>query len=251
MKKFIALLLMATMAAANVSAQNQRSAWTLNTRAWSTNYFTTLIGDAASVLITAAISDDDLADSLLVRRIIPLPSTVFPVGMKKSGFDDPYDIYSPYHRAFSNPFKHIGDYAIGIDASWQPSFVGLYAGAYFKSQEIVFKETDDNLRGFYFQPRMGITLGGLKSSFEAGVFYDIVTGCKGSGALDIAGKDELENGLGLDFAFTQFDKGKHSSFTVQCSMPLHNMLNSSSNIPYIRNAKRRVAYIMVTRRIAF
>lgn len=241
MKKLIALALLATTLTLNVSAQDERSNWSLNTRFRTTNYFSALLVDVANVVITDMLFEDS-KDSLTMDRILPMADIVFPIGMQKSGFDDPLNIYGPYHRAFSNPFKYLGDYAIGIDASWQPSPIGFYAGAYFKSQEIVYKATDDNLRGFYFQPRAGIVLGSKQRSLEAGVFYDIVTGCRYNGKS--ADKKQLKEGLGLDFAFNFFDKGDHSSTTLQFSMPLHNMLNSDVQ-------KRRVGYIMLSRRISF
>ena len=242
------MALLALMTVTTASAQSDDSQWTLNTRAWSTNYFTTMIGAAANMLITDVILDSHGPDSVTIDRILPFPSLVFPVGMKKDGFDDPYDIYGPYHRAFSNPFKHIGDYAVGLDISWQPSTIGFYAGAYFKSQEIVYKNEPrdgDNIRGFYFQPRAGLSFGGAKSTFEVGVFYDIPTGCT-STSLANPDKDILKEGLGLDFAFPNFDKGDPTSMTLQFSMPLHDMFKENRG-PGL--GKRRVGYIMLTRRI--
>lgn len=247
-RKVFVMALLALMTVTTASAQKDDSQWTLNTRAWSTNYFTTMIGAAANMLITDVILDSHGPDSVTVDRILPFPSLVFPVGMKKDGFDDPYNIYGPYHRAFSNPFKHIGDYAVGLDISWQPSTIGFYAGAYFKSQEIVYKNEPrdgDNIRGFYFQPRAGLSFGGAKSTFEVGVFYDIPTGCT-STSLANPDKDILKEGLGLDFAFTNFDKGDPTSLTLQFSMPLHDMFKENRG-PGL--GKRRVGYIMLTRRI--
>ena len=247
-RKVFVMALLALMTVTTASAQSDDSQWTLNTRAWSTNYFTTMIGAAANMLITDVILDSHGPDSVTIDRILPFPSLVFPVGMKKDGFDDPYDIYGPYHRAFSNPFKHIGDYAVGLDISWQPSTIGFYAGAYFKSQEIVYKNEPrdgDNIRGFYFQPRAGLSFGGAKSTFEVGVFYDIPTGCT-STSLANPDKDILKEGLGLDFAFTNFDKGDPTSMTLQFSMPLHDMFKENRG-PGL--GKRRVGYIMLTRRI--
>ena len=51
--------------------------------------------------------------------------------------------------------------------------MGLYLGAFYKSQEIVFKTNDDHLRAFYFQPRAGLVFGRQKASLEAGVYYDM------------------------------------------------------------------------------
>jgi hypothetical protein len=100
------------------------------------------------------------------------------------------------------------------------------------------------LRGFYIQPRCGLLLGSAKKSFEAGVFYDIVTGC--GGTIQDTDKNRLKGGLGLDFAFTSFT-GNKSKTTLQFSMPLHNFINT--NYPGQAGYKRKVGYIMLTQRI--
>jgi hypothetical protein len=51
---------------------------------------------------------------------------------------------------------------------------------------------------------------------------------------------------GLDFAFTNFDKDDPSSLTLQFSMPLHDMFKENCGPGF---GKRRVGYIMLTRRI--
>lgn len=237
------IAIMAMMVSANASAQKKQSDWTLNTRAWSTNYWTTVITAVLETAVKKTISESQ--DSLIMERVLPDPSLVFPIGMAKEGFTGATDIYGPYHRAFGNPFKHIGDYAIGLDASWKPCLFGLYAGAYFKSQEIVFKQGNDNLRGFYVQPRAGIIIGGKKHSLEAGAFYDAVTGSGGSYAN--ANDDMLKGGWGLDFALTHNDKKDRTQTSLQFSMPLHNFVNS--NYPGFNGMKRKVGYIALNYRI--
>jgi len=238
MKKFLTIAVMAVMLTAPASAQEKDSQWTLNTRAWCTNYFTTVLYNLAQFTVSEFVFNGNEKDSLLVERIVPNADLVFPVGMGKEGIN----CYGPYHYAFGNPFKHIGDYAIGLDASFRPSFLGFYAGAYFKSQEVVEKSSKDNIRGFYFQPRAGITLGD-KHAFEAGVFYDIVTGCGGSRA-DVK-KDMLKGGLGLDFALSAKSKSGKSMAILQFSMPLHNFFDTDE----VPGCKRKVGYIMLTRRV--
>lgn len=242
MKRILLLVVAAMMATTNISAQDENSEWTFNTRAWCTNYFTTALYSLVSESVQHFAFRGNEADSLWGERIIPTADLVFPVGMGKQGFDA-YDIYGPYHRAFGNPFKNIGDYAIGLDVSYKPSFIGIYAGAYFKSQEVVFKETDKNIRGFYFQPRAGLVLGGKRGAIEGGVFYDVLTGCGGSAPL--TEKDMLKGGLGLDFGLSRIDKGGRT--ILQFSMPLHNFFNTD----YVGQAdlKRKVGYIMLTRRV--
>jgi hypothetical protein len=247
MKKSVLTLIMAVMMTANVSAQCGESQWTFNTRAWTTNYWTSLIFTAAEQLVKNFAFDGNECDSLWGERLLPDPDLVFPIGMGKKGFDHPYKIFGPYHRAFGNPIKHIGDYGIGMDVSFHPSVVGFYAGAYFKSQEIVFKETNTNLRGFYFQPRAGLVIGKPSGTFEAGVFYDVLTGCGGT----MVGKDKdmLKGGLGLDFALSSSDRSEKTKYLLQFSMPLHNFLNPDNSNPAVNGKKRKVGYIMLTQRV--
>ena len=243
MKKILTVMLLTVAFSTQASAQEE-SEWTLNTRAWSTNYFTTMIYGAVETAAKEFLFDGNFSDSLWAERLIPSVDLVFPVGMGKKGFEG-NDIYGPYHRAFGNPFKHIGDYAIGLDVSFKPSFVGVYAGAFFKSQEVVYKEINNNLRGFFFQPRAGIILGNRSASLEAGVFYDAVTGCKSS-AFETS-KKMLKSGLGLDFAISHSPEKRNSKTMLQFSMPLHNFFDTS--YPGLQGVKRKVGYIMLTERV--
>lgn len=245
MKKYLSAIILTFAISFQAAAQEANSQWTFNTRAWCTNYFTTSIYNLIEKGAKHLLFKGADKDSLWAERIVPDANFVFPIGMGKKGFGDPNNIYGPYHRAFANPIKHIGDYAIGADVSFLPTGVGIYAGAYFKSQEIVWKDTKDNLRGFYFQPRVGLLMGTKKLSYEAGVFYDVVTGCGGS--VEDNSKDRLKGGWGLDFAISRTDKKGNSKFLLQFSMPLHNFLNDG----YIgqQGMKRKVGYISLTRRI--
>lgn len=245
MKKLISIVVLTFGMSFSAMAQDACSDWTFNTRAWCTNYFTTVIYDFVEIGLKGLLVKGNGNDSLWAERIVPDAQMMFPIGMGKKGFEGPTDIYGPYHRAFANPFKHIGDYAVGADVSYMPKIFGLYAGAYFKSQEIVFKETDDNLRGFYFQPRVGLIAGDKELSFEAGVFYDVVTGCGGS--IDDTNKDRLKGGWGLDFALSSTNKDGKSKFLIQFSMPLHNFLNDG--FLGQEGMKRKVGYIALTERI--
>ena len=247
MKKIILMAVLSVMMTTQAAAQQTDKVWTLNSRAWSTNYFTTALYCLANALVTDVACKGNTKDSLMLERILPDAALVFPIGMQKTGFGSgDLDIYGPYHRAFGNPFKNIGDYAIGVDASYKPSFVGVYAGAYFKSQEIVWRDNDENtLRGFYFQPRVGIKIGSSNDSFEAGVYYDVVTGC--GGTLNGKDKDMLKGGPGLDFAFATCNKKGTSELLIQFSMPLHNFFNTDNQ--NVSGLKRKVGYLMLTKRI--
>lgn len=239
MKKAILVIVMGVILSLNAKAQ---STFTLNTRAWSTNYLTTILYDIADGAIEYLLVSDS-TDRLTYSRIIPNADIVFPVGIEKQGFEN-NDIYGPYHRAFKNPFTKPGDFGIGLDASWRPSFFGLYAGAFFKSQEICFRPNDENLRSFYFQPRAGIIIG-RKNAIEAGVYYDLVVGA--GGRYPGVEKAMFSNGLGLDFALSHSTKNHES--LISFMLPLHNFLNE--DYAGFNGMKRRVGYIMLTERIGF
>ena len=170
----------------------------------------------------------------------------------KEGFASPNDIYGPYHRAFGTPFKRLGDFSIGLDASWVPSIVGVYAGAYYKSQEICFMANDQNLRGNYFQPRAGLVIGGQRTALEAGVFYDFTVGCTGtSQVFGTPNKDMIASGLGLDFAISYANNANSRKVLLMFSMPLHNFLNEDYTGGMLKGKVRKVGYLMLTHRIIF
>lgn len=242
MKKAILLLAVASMLSMGAKAQSN---FTLNTRAWTTNYWTTMIYDVARTTTIYLITDDG-TEREVVQRIVPSSNLVFPIGFAKEGFAA-NDIYKPYHRAFSTPFAKLGDFGVGLDASWTPSFVGVYAGAYFKSQEICFRTTDDNLRSFCFQPRGGLVIG-HDIALEAGVFYDMVLGAGGS--YPNADPEMLKDGWGLDFSLS-IGGSEMRKFLITFSMPLHNFLNEDYYTTEFDGMNRRVGYIMLTNRISF
>ena len=265
MKKKLSVMLLAALMAVGAHAQGSDSPWSVNTRAWTTNYFTTaIVGLAETALFELT---DNSKDSMLIERIIPKTGMVFPIGFAKKGFDYPYDLYTPYHRGFSNPLKYLGDYGIGIDVLYAPATVGIYAGAYFKSQEIVFANEPlgldgENMRAFYFQPRVGLSLNFGKKhrrGIEAGVFFDVLTGGKGrvydaaTGGLVDVGKDCFKGGIGLDFALRFGKDNRHQQNVLQLSFPLHNFLNEDYELGGQKvqsDMKRRVGYIMLSHRIA-
>ena len=246
MKKLLSIVIMAVLLATSVSAQENKCQFTLNTRAWSTNYWTTILyGIAQSAVVHWALDDNPVAEA-----IIPGGDLVFPVGIAKQGFVDPYDIYGPYRRALKNPFKYLGDFGIGLDASCMTSLVGFYAGAYYKSQELCFKPGNENLRGNFFQPRAGIILGKDRKAFEVGAFYDHPLSCTGSwqywGTPD---KEMIQCGWGLDFSLSLTNRDNTVKNMLTFSLPLHNLINENYGGGILQGLNRRVGYIMLTSRI--
>lgn len=267
MKKVIITLAAVAMLATTASAQ---STVTLNARAWSNNYWTTLLYNIAQGVVVTTLGADNHVDSVALACILPGADLVFPVGMAKGGFTEANDIYGPYHRAFATPFKKMGDFCIGLDASWTPTFIGVYAGAFFKSQEVVFTINDQNLRSYYFQPRGGLVLTFSNIAIEGGIFYDKVIGCGGNlndrnygpflGTNTYTDarpeKEMLSDGLGLDFGIT-YSISARSKTVLMFSMPLHNFFNEGYECHYSNGTSykpwegvnRRVGYITLTHRI--
>ncbi len=231
---------MAAMLSFSVAAQSD---FTLTTRAWTTNYWTTTIYDVTRGMVGYFLfSSSDARNTFF--RAVPAAHLTFPVGLEKEGFGA-NDIYGPYHRAFGSPFEHPGDYGIGLDASWKPGIVGVYLGAYVKSQELCFRNGND-LRSLYIQPRAGLMMG-QKGVIEAGVYYDKVIGAYGN--YPGADKDMFLEGLGLDFALMFNGNGKNKSM-ITFMMPLHNFLNENYSTGEFSGMKRRVGYIMLTHRVS-
>ncbi len=248
MKKSLSIVAMMVMLAAGATAQTSKSQFTINTRSWCTNYWTTILYNLAHGAVSHFAFNGNTTDSLITEAILPEADWVFPIGMGKAGFTTPLnDIYGPYHRAFSNPFKRIGDFGLGLDASWKPSTIGFYAGAYYKSQEICFMPNDESLRSFYFQPRAGLIIGSMKNAIEAGVFYDKVVGCGGTWAP--RNQDMLQSGWGLDFALSHTVNKGHNKTLVMFSMPLHNFFNPNYPDGSLKNVNRRVGYIILSHRV--
>ena len=218
MKKILSMLVILLITASSVKAQDKVSNWTFNTRGWTTNYWSGLIFGAIEQSVKHFVFDGNEKDSLWAERLIPDLDLVFPIGMGKDGFEKGVNnIYGPYHHAFGHPFKHLGDYGIGIDASYKPSSVGVYAGAYFKSQAIHYKNSNS--------------------------LVDAVVGS--GGTMPGSDKDMLKSGFGLDFGFSH--TSGHSRHIIQFSMPLHNFLDT--DFPGQKGMKRKVGYIMLTERV--
>lgn len=260
MKKVIITLAAVAMLATSATAQ---STVTINSRAWTTNYWTTILYNIAQGVTVTMLGADNHVDSVALATLLPGADLVFPVGMAKSGFTEINDIYGPYHRAFATPFKKMGDFCIGIDASWTPTFIGLYAGAFFKSQEMVFKTNDQSLRSFYFQPRGGLVITFEDIAIEGGIFYDKVVGWGGNyngEDMNLPYPMQCDNsmfsdGLGLDFGIT-YSMNARSKTVLMFSMPLHNFFNDGFTIENNGTAykpwegmNRRVGYITLTHRI--
>lgn len=239
MKKVLSLLLIGALFTCNASAQSK---FTLNTRAWSTNYWTTLIYGAVHTTLGLLVFPDNETE---YSRVIPDADLVFPVGLQKEGFEL-NDIYGSYHRAFSNPIKRPGDFGFGIDLSYKPGFVGFYLGGFFKSQEFCFVN-DVNLRGLYLQPRAGMIIGSM-ADLEVGAYYDLAVAA--TGTIPSVNKAMLMSGFGLDIALSYSFVDKEKTM-ITFMMPLHNFLNEDYSGGAFKGMKRRVGYIMLTQRISF
>ena len=129
MKKSLFIATLAVILSCNVFAQDTKKQFSINTNAWTSNYWTDIIYSTARGVLTHFTLKGNESDSIIVESILPYCGTVFPIGMAKQGFHDPNDIYGPYHRAFSTPFKQLGDYGIGL--LFGQSTLGLEVGTFY------------------------------------------------------------------------------------------------------------------------
>ena len=89
MKKTI-ILAMTAMLSMSVAAQSN---FTFNTRAWSTNYWTTTIYDVTRGVVGYFLFTDSDARNTYFR-LVPDAALTFPIGIEKEGFAA-NDIYGP------------------------------------------------------------------------------------------------------------------------------------------------------------
>ena len=71
MKKIILMAVLSVMMTTQAAAQQTDKVWTLNSRAWSTNYFTTALYCLANALVTDVACKGNTKDSLMLERILP------------------------------------------------------------------------------------------------------------------------------------------------------------------------------------
>jgi hypothetical protein len=154
------------------------------------------------------------------------PQLVFPFYISNSAPVEFGDMRSGYARAFSAPWKHLGDYGIGISGAWDhyDSPLGFYVGLNYKSREVAFEDDDRNDRAHYISPEAGLRFkfGQQKGLFlEMGASYDYAFKYKGE--MHNYNKDAINNGISLNLGIGHWNKYGYTQLNFK--MPLYNFYN--------------------------
>lgn len=157
-----------------------------------------------------------------------LPQVNFPVSLRNSSPDDFGTMRGGYARAFSAPWKHLGDYSIGIFGAWDhyDKPTGFYAGLSYKSKEVVFKDEDLNDRVHYLSPEVGLRFkfGDVKGLLlEFGSSFDCAFSYKGK--MHDYSKDAVNSGFCANIGIGHWDENGY--IELKFSAPLYNFYNKS------------------------
>lgn len=177
------------------------------------------------------------------------PQLIFPFSMSNSAPDDFGTMRGGYARAFSAPWKHLGDYGIGLSGAWDhyDSPFGFYVGLNYKSREVAFKNEDRNDRAHYFSPEAGLRFkfGNQKGLFlEMGTSYDYAFKYKGE--MHNYGKDAVNSGFSINLGIGHWTKNGYTQLNLK--MPLYNFYNKDftpdNGITHpFRGVDRAIGYI--------
>ncbi len=189
------------------------------------------------------------------NKILFEPMLVFPFSMTNKADTNFGEMKGGYARAFSAPWKYLGDYEFGINCSFDhyDRPIGFYIGASYKSREVVFKQIDLNDRVHYLSPEAGIRLkyGSEKGLLiELGAFYDYVFKYKGE--VHNYDKNAINNGFGLHLGLGFWDKYGYRNLSVK--FPMFNFYNkdftpdNGQTYPF-NNVDRKMGYIFVSYRV--
>lgn len=177
------------------------------------------------------------------------PQLVFPFSMKNSA---PYDyeiMRGGYARAFSAPWKHLGDYCIGISSAWDHynNPFGFYVGLDYKSKEVVFRNENRNDRAHYISPEAGLRFkfGNNRGLFlKVGASYDYVL--KYNGGQHNYEKNAVNSGISLNIGIGHW--WNERSYLVNLTLPTYNFYNkdftpdNGMSHPF-KDVNRNIGYI--------
>lgn len=233
-------ILFTCLLAFSFSMSHAQDQFAINLNTYTTNYW---LASAGYILCRSFDSEDD---ELSFR---PSCDFIFPISINNNAPEGFGSMRGGYTRAFSAPWKWVGDYSIGLGGSWDnvSTPFGAYVGLNYKSNEVVFKDDDRNDRAHYFSPELGMRLrfgdgGGFL--VEVGASYDMVLSYKGK--YHDYSKDAINGGFCANMAIGIW--GGSSSFVVKYSHPTYNFYNQNftpdngMTFPF-KDVNRKLGYI--------
>lgn len=182
-------------------------------------------------------------------KILFAPQLVFPRIIKNNAPAGFCQMKSGYARAFSAPWKYLGDYSIGISGNWDhyENPLGFYIGLNYNSREVVFEDADNNDRAHYLSPELGLCFKfGERNGFfmQLGASYDYVF--KYNGGVHDYEKDAVNDGISLNVGIGLWDSKGPCQLNFQ--LPVYNFYNrdftpdNGSTYPF-KDVNRQIAYI--------
>ena len=182
-------------------------------------------------------------------KILFAPQLIFPCAIRNEASDGFGEMKGGYARAFSAPWKYLGDYAIGISGIWDhyDTPFGFYFGLNYKSKEVVFKDVNRNDRAHYVSPEVGLRFKfGDKRGLllEMGTSYDYVF--KYKGGMHNYEKDAVNNGFCLNVGLGQWNSKGQCQLNFK--LPIYNFYNKDfspdKGLTYpFKDVDRNIAYI--------
>lgn len=244
MKKFLFTCVIAMSCLAS-HAQDQ-FAITFNSH--TTNYWLAL----ATNLLLAPFSPEDDEDFYFR----PSCDFIFPVSVENNAPNSFGEMRGGYTRAFSTPWKRIGDFRVGVGASWDNvnTPFGAYVGLNYKTNEVVFSDDNRNDRTHYFCPELGMKLrfgNGGGFLIETGASYDIAFAYKGK--YHDYNKNAVNSGISIDMALGIWAGA--ASFVIKYTHPTYNYYNKEftpdNGVSYpFADVNRKMGYISLVGRFA-
>lgn len=223
-------------------ASHAQNYFTVNLNARTTNYWLAAIGNGLFKPFTYYEEDENVAFN-------PSCDFVFPVSIANNAPSSFGTMKGGYARAFSTPWKRVGDCKLGVGGSWASTKVpfGVYANINYKTNEVVFKEDTRTDRTHYFSPELGLIMqSGVRGGLvvEAGASYDMAFAYKGK--MHDYGKEAVNSGFCINGGIGFGAEGIVA--LVKYSHPTYNFYNKDFTADHgttypFKDVNRKLGYI--------
>lgn len=174
-----------------------------------------------------AIANVGLTD-LSYDKFMFSPQLVFPFSASNSAPESFGEMRGGYARAFSAPWKNVGDASVGISGAWDhyDKPIGFYIGLDYKTKEVAFKNEDKSDRAHYISPGAGIRFkfGKKEGLFlEMGAAYDYAFAY--SGGVHDFDKKAVNSGIAANIGIGTWTSG--GLFQLNIKLPCYNFYNKN------------------------
>lgn len=254
MKKLLALFSVSLLCISSAHAWDENSPFSLSVTGNTTNAFIAMGFQAIDNTVVALI--DNPSTAYKVAHFLPWIGWQAPITISNSVPEGHVKMGSPWRRTFANPFKHPGDFNIGLSFSYEHGETpfGFYLSAKYKTTEVIMKaDAVMDSRAHYFEPGAGLHfVFGDGFIVEAGASYDMAF--KYRGEWDADGTKAINSGFCGDIGIGAKFNGVTGLIKYQ--HPFYNYYNKDyspdgSSLTPFAGMKRKVGYISGMIRIGF